>query len=274
MLDEPSLTERHSWCVSEIIRLKNSMAPKVLDQQALQAREQQIIDAAIAIIQYQGIENLTIDKVVTKVPFSKGTVYKHFLGKEDLLLAISNHAMAILSDLFMRAATYQGCTRERMLLLNFSYLIYAILHPSLFQTALCTKAPTVYEKCSQQRLTQQDQLETQLMGAIYSIVEEAIAKSNLVLPAFMDIQQICFASWSMAFGTITLLSNKVEQCGSRDNLVVERELFNQNNLFFDGLNWQPLSKDKDYRVELKKSLEQVFSSELALMREKEREFNF
>jgi len=250
------------------------MAPKVLDQQALAAREQLIIEAAIAIIEQQGIENLTIDKVVSKVPFSKGTVYKHFVGKEDLLLAISNHAMTILSDLFMRAASYQGCTREQMLLLNFSYLMYAILHPALFQTALCTKAPTVYEKCSEQRLNHQQQLETKLMSAIYGIIEEAIANSNLVLPSYMGIQQLCFASWSMSYGTITLLSGQVEQCGGRDSLVVERELFNQSNLFFDGLNWQPVSQDKDYRIELTKSLEQVFGNELALMRTKGRQFNF
>ena len=57
------------------------------------AREQQIIDAAIGLIQLQGIENLTIDKVVAKVPYSKCTIYKYFLGKEYILLAISNQAV-------------------------------------------------------------------------------------------------------------------------------------------------------------------------------------
>jgi len=250
------------------------MAPRVLDQQALQAREQQVIEAAIVLIEHHGIENLTIDKVVAKVPFSKGTVYKHFLGKEDLLLAISNHAMLILTELFLRTASHQVCTRERMLLINFSYLMFAILQPSLFQTALCAKAPTVYEKCSAQRLAEQEQLEQQLMGTIYNVIEEAITNGNLTLPSYMNIQQLCFAAWSMSFGTITLLSNQVEQCGGRNNLVVERELFIQSNLFFDGLKWQPVSEDKDYRAALKQSLEQVFSNELALMRNNGREFTF
>jgi AcrR family transcriptional regulator len=51
------------------------MTPRLLDGNALQAREQQIIDSAVNLIEVLGIENLTMDKVVANVPFSKGTVY-------------------------------------------------------------------------------------------------------------------------------------------------------------------------------------------------------
>ena len=81
------------------------MTPRILDEKALQAREQEIINAAIGLIQEHGVEHITMDKVVSKVPYSKGTIYKHFDGKEDLLLAISNHAISILSDLFWRSVT-------------------------------------------------------------------------------------------------------------------------------------------------------------------------
>ena len=58
--------------------------PKLLDEAALKERELLIINSAVLLIQTNGIENLTMDKVVAQVPFSKGTVYKHFIGKEDL----------------------------------------------------------------------------------------------------------------------------------------------------------------------------------------------
>ncbi len=250
------------------------MTPRILDETALKAREQEIIDAAISLIAQLGIENLTMDKVVARVPFSKGTVYKHFLGKEDLLLAISNQAIGILSGFFLRAFKFEGCTRERMLLLNFSYLLYAILYPELFQTAICAKAPNVIGKSSEQRIQEQQQLEMKLLGAIHGIVEEAISSKNLTLPAQMDIQQLCFASWSMSYGVISLLSDEVEQCSGRTDLVVERELFNQNNLLFDGLQWQPLTKDKMHCSVLKKTLAQVFPDELALIKAKGRELQF
>lgn len=250
------------------------MAPKVLDEYSLQAREQDIIDATIALIDKHGVENITMDKVVAAVSYSKGTVYKHFLGKEDLFLAVGNHAVTIMYDLFSRAAQYDGCPRERMLLLNISYLIYAILHPALFTTVQCTKSPSVYGKSSEKRLLEQEQLEAKVMGATFGIIEEAIADGRFSIPAHMDILQVCFATWSQGFGTISLLSAEVEQCSGRTGLVVERELINQANILFDGLAWTPLTKDKDYQKSIEVALKKVFPSELALLKSMGREFNF
>ena len=250
------------------------MTPRILDEKSLKAREQSIIDAAIIIIEQSGIENLTMDKVVAKVSYSKGTVYKHFTGKEDLLLAISNQAIAILADLFWRAAKFSGCARIRMLLLNMSYLIYAILHPALFKTVICSKSPNVYGKSSPERIQEQEQLEMKLLGANHGVFDDAITSEKLVLPSYMDIQQLCFANWSMSYGTISLLSEEVEQCSGRTSLVVEKEIFNQNNLLFDGLNWQPLTKDNNHRIALENALMQVFPDELLILKERGRILDF
>ena len=45
------------------------MSPRILDEQSLRDREQLIIDVAIALIESLGVENLTMDKVIAKVPF-------------------------------------------------------------------------------------------------------------------------------------------------------------------------------------------------------------
>lgn len=248
--------------------------PRLLDESALQEREQLILSVAITLIQRLGIENLTMDKVVAQVPFSKGTVYKHFIGKEDLLLAISNHAIEVLSDLFYRAYQFKTCPRERMLLLNFSYLIYAILFPEFFQTAICTKSQSVIGKSSEQRLNENAQLEAKLLTAIHGIIDDALTDDSLTLPKHMNIQQLCFANWSMAYGVITLLSGEVETCSGRTDLIVERELFNHSNLLFDGMDWKPLTKGKDHSNKLMIALQSLFPKELALINEKGRQLNF
>ncbi|WDE10784.1 TetR/AcrR family transcriptional regulator [Thalassomonas haliotis] len=250
------------------------MAPKILDEHSLQAREQEIIDAAIRLIARLGVANVTMDKVVAEVSYSKGTVYKHFTGKEDLLLAIGNQAITIMSDLFFRAYSYPGCARERMLLINFSYLIYAILHPALFQSAICAKSPNVYEKSTEKRVQEQEQLEMKLMGIFFGLIEEATADKSFTLPPHMDMQQICFSNWSLGYGVISLLADELDSCGGRMGLVVERELFNQHNLLLDGMQWAPLSHEKDYKLSLKKALEEVFGEELLQMKALGRELNF
>ena len=218
--------------------------PKLLDKTALQERELLIINSAVLLIQQNGIENLTMDKVVAQVPFSKGTVYKHFIGKEDLLLAISNYSIKVLGDLFHRAYQFKGCSRSRMLLLNFSYLIYAMLYPALFQSVLCAKSPNVVGKSSEKHINEGEQLEIKLMTSIHGIVEDGLKDNSLSLPMNMDIQQLCFSNWSMAYGAITLLSGEVEQCSGRTSLIVERELFNLSNMLFDGMGWKPFTKDR------------------------------
>lgn len=248
--------------------------PKLLDENALNEREQKIITIAIGLIQRVGIENLTMDKVVAAVPFSKGTVYKHFLGKEDLLLAINNRAIELLGDLFYRAHNYKGCSRERMLLINFSYLIYAILYPELFQTVICAKSQSVIGKSSEQRLNKNEQLQMKLLTALHGIVDDGLTDSALTLPDNMEIQQVCFAVWSMSYGVIALLSGEVSECSGRTDLIVERELFNHSNLLFDGLGWKPLTKDKKHCTELAIALQSLFPEELAMINSKGRKLNF
>ena len=248
--------------------------PKLLDEASLKERERVIINAAVLLIQNNGIENLTMDKVVAQVSFSKGTVYKHFIAKEDLLLAISNYSIELLAELFYRAYQFKGCARSRMLLLNFSYLIYAMLYPALFQTVLCAKSPNVVGKSSKKHIDENTALEIKLMTSIHGIVEDGINDKSLVLPVNMDIQQLCFSNWSMAYGTITLLSGEVEQCSGRTSLIVERELFNLSNMLFDGMAWKPLTKAKSHCTELQLALSELFPAELAQIKKKGRELNF
>ena len=248
--------------------------PKLLDEAALKERELQIINSAVLLIQKNGIENLTMDKVVAQVPFSKGTVYKHFIGKEDLLLAISNYSIEVLGDLFYRAYLFKGCARSRMLLLNFSYLIYAMLYPALFQCVMCSKSPSVVGKSSERHINEGERLEVKLMTSIHGIVDDGLNDNSLALPFTMDIQQLCFSNWSMAYGAITLLSGEVDQCSGRTNLIVERELFNLSNLLFDGMGWKPLTKDRSHHTELQTALAELFPEELAQIKAKGRELNF
>jgi len=251
-----------------------NMTSKLLDEQSFQAREQDILDAAIALIDKLGIESITMDKVVLVVPYSKGTVYKHFLGKEDLFLANGNRAMRVMLDLFARSARYEGGTRERMLLLNISYLLYAILHPVLFQSMQCAKSPSVYCKSSEQRLQEQELLESKVMETIAGIVDDAEESNHLSVPAHMTQQQVCFSTWTIGFGAISLLAGELDQCSGSEGLIVEREMLNQYNLLLDGYQWLPLSKDKDYESALQLALGKVFPRELDLLKEREREFNF
>ncbi len=52
------------------------------------AREQSAIDAALELFLDEGIDNVTVSKIARRAGIGKGTVYKHFLTKNEILMRI------------------------------------------------------------------------------------------------------------------------------------------------------------------------------------------
>ena len=238
------------------------MSPRALDQASLQQRELEILESALALLEEIDVSQLTMDKLVARVPYSKGTVYGHFNCKEDLLSAIGLHALKIMVGLFSKAVEHSGNSRERYFGMQFAYLLYALQNPTLFRTALCSKSPSVKGKTSPDRIAEHERLEQTLMGLFFKVIDEGVAEGALTIPAHMNKQQISFLGWAAGYGTIMLLNDDLESCAGRHGLYLEREFFNTSNVFLDGLNWKPLSSEKDYHAVVKQMLNERFADEL------------
>ena len=242
------------------------MSPRQVDQQTLLDREQVLLDAAMDLIQKQGVEGLTMDKLVREVPYSKGTVYGHFIGKEDLLLALCNKGMGILGRLFERARKFEGTSRERILAVHFSYLLYSRLYPMMFMLVITAKSPGVTEKASDKQRDEHLQLEALLSGGIIENIQQAIACGDCENPAGLEVEQIAFANWSTSFGSISLLSKDIERCGIRSEMCSELALMNNINLILDGLRWRPLLSEFDLSETLHRLKTEVFAPEVEILK--------
>ncbi len=246
------------------------MSPKLLDDTVLHAREQTILDAAQQLINQIGTTALTMDKVVAQVPFSKGTVYNHFSSKEDLLIGLCNSSMQDLVAMFQRALSIKSCSRNRMLAVGFAYMLYAYLYPDKFMLVITAKTPSVSEKASPARQNEHLDLDNRLLNLVSQVLQQAMTDHDLTLTHGMSPQEVTFAFWSIGFGTISLLSENVERCGTRNNMLLERAVVTNCNLVLDGLNWQPLS-DPDRTAQLINLLKaEVFSTEMALLEQQSR----
>ena len=68
---------------------KTSSADRIREKKKLFLdREQSIIDAALELFLAEGIDRVTVSKIAAAVGIGKGTVYKHFLTKNEILLRI------------------------------------------------------------------------------------------------------------------------------------------------------------------------------------------
>ncbi|MEH6579623.1 MAG: TetR/AcrR family transcriptional regulator [Amphritea sp.] len=241
------------------------MSPRQIDSSTLHEREQTLLDAALQLIQQQGVEGLTMDKLVKQVPFSKGTVYSHFSGKEDLLLGLCNRGMGILGKLFQRAGRFEGTTRERIIAINFAYLIYSRLYPMMFLLVISAKSPGVTEKASQRQRDIHLQHEADLTTGIISNIKQALADGECLNPLSLAPEEIAFANWSSAFGSIALLCKDIEQCGIRAQMQSEQALLANVNLMLDGLQWRPLFSEFDYSLTLQRLKTELFAAEVELL---------
>ena len=238
------------------------MPPRVLNQQQQFERENEILDSALTLIEHEGIALLTMDKLVQKVPYSKGTIYNHFSCKEDVLLGLCNRSMGALAELFQRAMKFDGLLREKALAIQFAYMLYARLYTTQFMLVITAKSATVVDKSNPWRHEEHIQLEGRLMTPVVTFFQQAIDKGDMPPPTSMDIKQLTFAFWSLGFGTNALLLDDVNECAARSSLIVEREMLNNFNILLDGLKFKPLTEDHDWSVTLKKLKQETFNKEV------------
>ena len=67
----------------------NASADRIREKKKLfLAREQRIIDAAVELFLEESIDRITVSKIALRAAIGKGTVYKHFLTKNEILIRI------------------------------------------------------------------------------------------------------------------------------------------------------------------------------------------
>jgi AcrR family transcriptional regulator len=240
----------------------NIMSPKVFSRPEKDAREQEMLDCAKGIIRNEGEAALTIDKLVKKLPYSKGTVYNHFTSKEDIILALCNVHMAQVASVFTRALAFNGTSREKALAVHVGSLLNSQANPQDFMIGVTVKTAGCTAKASEFRCQQHQQTEVSLLSPIFAHYQAAVDAGECELPVGMKIEQLAFACWSVDFGTQVLLMGDNDTCSVRSQLDVERELINGINLIHDGMGWQPLARHFDWKRSVRRMKEEVFAPEM------------
>ncbi len=240
------------------------MTPRTMTQDDFKGREKELIEISRNLVEQDCLTTLTIDKMVAAAPYSKGTIYKHFTSKEDVLLAICNTCMRELHELFARALKFKGNSRERIVAAMIAYVIWAKLHPSQLFVVLSAHSPNVIACASDERVTDHHKCETDMMALMNIEISKAIEKGDLSLPKEMCYEQVTFALWSALWGAMALVTSKGESL-KLSNMILERESYTNAKLILDGLGWQPLSNQWDYTDSIKRIIDELFQPEVELL---------
>jgi AcrR family transcriptional regulator len=215
-------------------------------QQALADREAELLVIAEQLVAKDGFANFTMDKLTANASYSKGTIYNHFNSKEDLIAALCIKSLRKELSLFRQAQTFEGNLREKCLALLYAYQLHAHQNPTLFMCVLCAKTPAVMEKASPERLQTQDQLSKEVIDFCDNLFAQAMTDGVLALAPDVGQDSLTFALWAMAFGTNALMvsAGEIESISRLDHRFTQ---LNHANLLLDGMGWQPLSSEWDYK---------------------------
>ena len=214
-------------------------------QREFQQREQLFLETARQIIKSDGFHALTMEKIAAETEYAKGTIYKHFSNKEDLIVALCGQGLSYLVSLCEEMTSFPGKPREQLAVMAIAYQLYAGRYPEEYDLIMEARAGNLREKASAERLEQTDEQDARLLQLIRTQIETAISDGDLSIPVGLQPDDICFGLWSMAFG-VTVLQQARDLLTNLQISDDEFQLSRQLTCLLDGYQWRPLSHEQDY----------------------------
>ena len=95
-------------------------------------RETSILEAAKKVFLAKGLIAATIDDIAAEAELGKGTLYRHYRSKEDIMLAINEQATRELQALYTQEAAGEGTGLAKVLRMMRAYFAFVMANPAYF----------------------------------------------------------------------------------------------------------------------------------------------
>lgn len=92
-------------------------------------RQMEIMHAAGKLLASGGVKGLTIKNLAAELQFTEAALYRHFTGKEELVLALLDHLARELDELYARSLDGKTSPEERFTVLFSEQLAYFHTYP-------------------------------------------------------------------------------------------------------------------------------------------------
>lgn len=233
-------------------------------QREIAKRHKLFLDIAHDILVQDGFHLLSMERIAEIAEYSKGTVYHHFSCKEEILIQLCIQSMTELRDLFERASSIEGSSRDRMTAVIHAHHLWSCIANNRADMMQHLSMHGVLDKVTEESREKHDELEQAIVGSVASIVGDAIASGDLPEMKHMTATELVFGCWSLSTGGQMLQASdlNLENLGVRNpSLTLVRTML----LVLDGLNWKPLHDEKHFQTLLKHLNENVFADEFSRM---------
>ena len=152
--------------------------------------QERIIDAALHVLETEGVAALTIRRIATDIEYSAPVVYQHFASKDALVLELVAHGHRLMLTRFRQAAEEPVIDR-RMMRIASEYVRFAGEHPHLYEVMNGT-------------VVDADERRHAAEPAIAVVKELLAAWSDAHDVVLADPDEACEIIWGTLYGTASL----------------------------------------------------------------------
>ncbi|MDX8387446.1 MAG: TetR/AcrR family transcriptional regulator [Ghiorsea sp.] len=146
-------------------------------REKLELREKEIVEQTIKLLSQRGFLGLRMAEIAKETKYSMGTIYSHFEGKEDLLVACA-HSLILDHQLLFDAIEKQPLTAiEKIITVAQCNWQLSMNHPDLIEIDNLSLMPSVWRRATKQRAHELNMIHIELANLFLGIALEAIEQS-------------------------------------------------------------------------------------------------
>ena len=149
------------------------VAPLTKKQRDFARREQLILDTAISLFEGPYWEQVTVEQIAKKADIGKGTVYKHFTGKEEIYAYITLSFTRRLLEGFQQVVVHQEVLNSLQGIIRLAFSSF-IENPAEARVSFYCKRDDYRERLNPELREQFDQLDAEFDTFIGGILQEGI----------------------------------------------------------------------------------------------------
>lgn len=212
-------------------------------QREVAEREQRFLLAARELIRQDGLLNLQMSRIAEKCDYAVGTLYQHFVSKEDLLIALASEEAHERVDMFVRVHRWEAGTRERMLGFAVADMLYARRRPEHFRLLQFAFTDVVWGAAPTARRQACMEAHAPLRQATLDLIDEAIRRGDLD-PRGLQAAEICLGPWALSIGLHAIVHT--EGLGEQHPFNEPYRLMLRHiGDLLNGLGWKPIADSAD-----------------------------
>ncbi|MBI5505281.1 MAG: TetR/AcrR family transcriptional regulator [Deltaproteobacteria bacterium] len=168
------------------------------------ARRQSILDAARAVFLEWGMSASTMDQIAQRAELSKGALYLHFSGKQELCLALLVDVSRSLVEV-LKTADHPAAPAlpafERLERLIDAYYGFYLRRPDYFRLLFVVEHPSFKTSVSDALRTEWTELGKEALELLSGVIEAGIAQGSI---QSCDPWTTAVALWTSLTGVIVL----------------------------------------------------------------------